>query len=81
MNEVDRNYASFADRLDELLAKHPGEFALMHDRSIVQFYRDGLAAYRAGLDRYGEGGFSVEEVTDEVEDMGFISYVGGPLLA
>ncbi len=73
-DEVKRNYDAFVQRLPELLAKHRGKFALMHDASIVEFYDTAADAYKVGIKEYGEGGFSIQEVTDTAVDLGFFSY-------
>ena len=61
MDQVDRNYVSFAAQLSELLPAHRGEFALLRDQAVVRFYDNGFTAYEAGINRFGEGGFSVQD--------------------
>jgi hypothetical protein len=73
-DEVRRNYEAFVERLPELLQTHPGKFALMHDGKIVEFYDTAPDAYKIGIKDYGEGNFSIQEVTDTVGDLGFFSY-------
>ncbi len=72
--QVAPNYAAFAAQLPELLRSHPGEFALMRDERIVGFFGSGRDAYLAGCERFGLGGFSVQEVTDVPADLGFFSH-------
>jgi hypothetical protein len=71
--EADRNFAVFQRELPELLATHPGKFALMHDGSIVDFFDSIGDAARQGRKLYGEA-FSVQEVASKNESLGFYSY-------
>jgi hypothetical protein len=75
-SEVARNYQAFVRKLPELLSTHRGKFALMHDAKIVDFYDSAGDAYKAGVEQYGEGAFSVQEVTDLRADLGFFSHAG-----
>ena len=75
--EADRNYEAFAVLLPGLLPDQRGRFALMHDAQIVGFYDSSLDATLEGLRKFGEGRYSVQEITDEPEHLGFYSYVGG----
>ncbi len=80
-SQIDRNYQAFVARLPELLQTHPGKFALLHDEHIDEFFQSALAAVNEGARRFGMGAFSVQEVTSEVENLGFYSYAGSSLLA
>jgi hypothetical protein len=75
-SEVVRNYEAFVRKLPELLSTHRGKFALMHDSEIVDFYDSAGDAYKTGIKQYGEGAFSVQEVTDLRADLGFLSHAG-----
>lgn len=73
-SEVRRNYEAFVRKLPELLAARRGKFALMHDAEIVEFFDTAADAFRAGKKLHGEGRFSIQEVTDAVADLGFLSH-------
>jgi hypothetical protein len=73
-SEVRRNYEAFMQKLPELLPVQRGKFALMHDASIVEFFDTAPDAFRAGKKLYAEGSFSIQEVTDSVADLGFLSH-------
>ena len=73
-SEVRRNYEAFVQKLPELLPAHRGKFALMHDADIVEFFDTAADAFRAGKKLYAEGRFSIQEVTDTVADLGFLSH-------
>ena len=75
-SEVARNYQAFVRKLPELLSARRGKFALMHDAKIVDFYDSAGDAYKAGVKQYGEGAFSMQEVTDLRADLGFFSDAG-----
>ena len=74
-SEVDHNYDAFVRQLGRLLASHRDQFALMRDGGIVDFFTTPGDANRAGVERYADGVFSIQEVTDEPIDLGFWSHV------
>lgn len=73
--EVDNNYDVFMRALGSLLAEHRDQLALMRDGQIVGFFDKPADAYRAGVERFPDGVFSIQEVTDEPIDLGFWSHV------
>ena len=73
--EVDRNYDAFVRSLAGILGEHRDEYALMRDAEIVGFFAKAGDAYRAGIERYPDGIFSIQEVTDEPIDLVFWSHV------
>lgn len=75
-SEVSRNYEAFVRKLPKLLSTHRGKFALMHSTKVVDFYDSAGDAYKSGVKQYGEGAFSVQEVTDLRADLGFFSHAG-----
>ena len=76
-NEADRNYAAFQELLPKIVLSHRGQFALLHDAMIVDYFESSLAATLDGARKFGLNRFSVQEVTTETEHLGFYSYVGG----
>lgn len=77
LSQTDLNYEAFVVQLPQLLPDHAGSYALLHDQEVVDFFASSLAATVAGAEKFGVGQFSVQEVTDEPEHLGFYSYVGG----
>ncbi len=75
--EIDRNFEAFRNFLPELLQSAPGKFALLHAEKIVSLYDSSLSAVIEGLQRFGEGGYSVQEVSEQADNLGFYSYAGG----
>lgn len=73
--EVDRNYDAFMRVLASLLPDHRDEYALMRDGEIVGFFAKPGDANRAGVERFSDRIFSIQEVTDEPIDLGFWSHV------
>jgi len=73
--EVDRNYDAFVRMLATILPDHRDEYALMREGEIIGFFAKPGDANRIGVDRYEDGIFSIQEVTDEPIDLGFWSHV------
>jgi hypothetical protein len=73
--EVDRNYEAFVGMLATIVADHRDRLILMRNGSIVGYFDRPGDAYRAGVERFPDGIFSIQEVTDEPIDLGFWSHV------
>jgi hypothetical protein len=73
--EVDRNYDAFVRMLGGLLADHRDQLALMRDGNVVGFYETPREALEAATEKFPDGIFSIQEVTDEPIDLGFWSHV------
>jgi hypothetical protein len=73
--EVDANYDAFQRVLGSILADHRHQYALMRDRAIVGYFNKPGEAYRDGIARFSDSVFSIQEVTDEPIDLGFLSHV------
>ncbi|MGZ8284882.1 MAG: hypothetical protein ACXW27_16335 [Allosphingosinicella sp.] len=71
--EIDRNYDAFTAMLVSILAEHRDQNALMKDGRIVDYFDKPGDAYRAGLERFPDGIFSIQEVTDEPIHLGYWS--------
>lgn len=81
MDQVERNFCAFLSKLPDILATARGRFALLHDEEIKDFFDRAADAVAEGSKRFGQGAFSVQEVTEEVESLGFYSYAGGKVQA
>ncbi|MEA3002473.1 MAG: hypothetical protein QOH81_1261 [Sphingomonadales bacterium] len=75
-SEVERNYDAFVRLLASIVGDHRDQLALMRDGRIVDFFDRPGDAYRKGMERFPDGIFSIQEVTDEPIDLGFWSHVG-----
>jgi hypothetical protein len=73
--EIDRNYDAFARMLGTLLPAHRDELALMRDGQVIGFYKTPREALEAAAEKFTDGIFSIQEVTDEPIDLGFWSHV------
>jgi hypothetical protein len=71
---VDSNFAFFQAELPKLLTQHRGKFALIRDRKITGFYDTIMDAQTSGTQLYSDGLFSIQQVTDEIGDLGFYSH-------
>ena len=74
--EVDRNYDAFVSMLGTILPEHRDQLALMRDGKVVAYFDKPGDAHRAGMERFDDEIFSIQEVTDEPIDLGFWSHVG-----
>jgi hypothetical protein len=63
--EVDRNYDAFMGMLGSILDEHRDQLALMKDGRIVGYFDTPRQALEAASDRFPDGVFSIQEVTDE----------------
>lgn len=61
-SQVEMNHRAYLDRHRHLEDERSGEFALMHDGEVIAIYDDLEIAFRVGVDRFGDGGFSIEEI-------------------
>jgi hypothetical protein len=74
--EVDRNYDAFVKMLGSILPEHRDQLALMRDERVVSYFDTPRSALEAAYERFPDGIFSIQEVTDEPLDLGFWSHVG-----
>jgi hypothetical protein len=74
--EVDQNFTVFQKLLPSLIESRHGQHVLLHRGKIVDYYSTSVEAYINGCNKFGSGNFSVQEVTDQIENLGFYSYAG-----
>ena len=72
-SHIRANYEAFHKQLPDIIESHRGQYALMRDAKIVQFYDTPRDAVLVGQQNYSDGKFSVQEVTDTPIDLGFFS--------
>lgn len=72
--EVDANYEAFRAKLPELLQSHPGKFAVLRDREVIEFFDTARDAAVFGQRTYPDGVFSVQEIIDRPADFGWYSH-------
>jgi hypothetical protein len=73
-SQADVNYEAFKKLLPELVKTHAGKFAVMHDGKVVEYFDTLADAAKCGVGTYGQGKFSVQEVTSKEINLGFYSY-------
>jgi hypothetical protein len=74
--EVDQNFTIFQKLLPSLLESCRGQYVLLNRGKISGYYSTSVDAYIDGCNKFGSGNFSVQEVTDQIENLGFYSYAG-----
>lgn len=72
--EIDRNMFAFQSQLAGLLDKHRGHFALLRDQQIVEIFESLRKAIDVAHQKFSDGKFSIQEVTDRPIDLGFFSH-------
>lgn len=76
-HEIDQNYAAFEKLMPTLLTKHAGGFALLRERQLVGVYSKAVDAVAEAQQRFADGIFSIQRITDRALDLGFLSYASG----
>ena len=71
------NFEYFEEIVAGLMPQHAGEYALLHDRSVVALFERPAEAVNAGSERFPDGLFSIQRVIDRPFDLGFLSYGSG----
>lgn len=79
--EADRNYDALMARLGSLLPARRGEWALMRHGEIAGYFPDESRALACGRQSYGDGVYSIQQITDRTVDLGFYSHAIDPRLA
>ena len=77
--EVDANFEAFEKMLPAIMQTHAGKHALMKDCKVVEFFDTDLDAIRAGNKLFEDGVFSVQKVSREAVDLGFLSQILWPV--
>lgn len=68
------NYEAFVAMLPLLLQEQCGKYALMRDRSVVDFFDSASEAQLTGKRDFADGKFSVQKVEEKAIDLGFYSH-------
>lgn len=81
LDQVDINFEAFQKQLPKLLKDYEGKYVLLHNAKIISYFDTSFEAFQEGIKKFGEGEFSIQEVTETVESLGFYSHVGDALYA
>ena len=76
--EIDRNFFAFLPQIPDLLPQHRDEYAILRDRKIVGIHHRLKEALEVAQTHFGDGLFSIQQVTDKPIDLGFFSHAGYP---
>lgn len=71
------NFHYFQGIVSSLMAEHAGKYALLHSKSLVDIFRRPIEALEVGYEKFADGQFSIQKVTDRPMDLGFMSYGAG----
>lgn len=74
-SEIDQNFDNFQRVVQSYLPDNRGRWALMRHGHVVSLFDTAGEAEGAGIDRYDDDLFSIQEITDEIVDLGFFSHV------
>ena len=69
--EVEVNYEAFKAQFGDLYSTHAGEYALMRDGKVVEFFQEFNDAMKTGRLLYSDRVFSVQKVSHEKVDLGY----------
>ena len=72
--EVEKNFDAFQKLLPSILSTRAGKYALLRDAQIVEYFDSVGDAVNYARDNYNDGLYSVQRVTDQVENLGYFSY-------
>jgi hypothetical protein len=73
--EIDRNMFAFQSQLAGIIDEHRGQFALLRDQKIVEIFGSLRKAIDTAHQKFSDGRYSIQEVTDQPVDLGFYSHV------
>ena len=76
-HEIERNFEAFETLLGSLLPQKAGHYALLSDTRLVDVFPTAVEALTEGNERFGDGNFSVQRITNRPVDLGFLSYASG----
>lgn len=76
-HQIERNFAAFESLLGSLLPQKAGQYALLSDSELKGVFPSAVDALTEGNERFGDGNFSVQRITNRPVDLGFLSYASG----
>ena len=72
--EIDHNYDFFQRNLLGFLASHCGQYALLKNAAVIEWFERPGDAYRAGLTLFAEEPFSIQEARSEPIELGHLAF-------
>ena len=74
-DQVKANYDSYVAHYQaKLEAEAKGKIALMHDGDLIQVSETHAEAYWHGVDNYGLGNFSIQEIGERPAELGILAF-------
>ncbi len=74
--QVALNFKAFETKLNDLIDKYAGKWALLRDGSVVEIFDTARDAHIAAWKIFDDERFSVQEISKAPVDLGFYSYAG-----
>ena len=72
--EVDANYEAFVKLLPTIIDRHRGQYVLMKNKRILDYFSTAIEAWTAGELMVQDKLFSIQEVIDVPVDLGYFSH-------
>lgn len=72
--EVNDNFEAFRARLPDLITTNPGQFVLLREKEIVDFFDSMADAVKFGSENFQDGLFSVQRIDMTIFDLGYYSH-------
>ena len=69
--EVEANYEAFVALLPTIIDRHKGQYVLMKNKRILDYFSTAIEAWTAGELMVQDKLFSIQEVTDVPVDLGY----------
>lgn len=79
MRELRKNIAAYRAMQDRLEREHRGRVALLHDGTLVRVLDDRWDAYLIGMERFGEGRFSIKTIGGRAASLGAAAVYAEPV--
>lgn len=80
MKQLRRNRKAYDEMRDALEREHPGRVALLRDGELVHVLNDRWDAYVVGMERFGEGCFSIKKIGERAASLGAAAACASPVL-
>jgi hypothetical protein len=76
-DEIAHNFDALQRSLGKYLATELNRYAMMRDRAVVAFFDTPSAADLAGAQRFQDGIYSIQQITDEPVEFGIYANAVG----
>ncbi|MCE2964529.1 MAG: hypothetical protein LW855_01885 [Alphaproteobacteria bacterium] len=73
-SKLDANFDAFKKLLPELLEKHSGKFAVMHECKLQEVFDTPADAYKYAQKLYKKGDYAIQEIGAKPINLGFYNH-------